>query len=135
MKSRILSMPDTLGALRLLREFSNFQFINALQVLSNWPSIFLNGQGVFFTEENAPDVARSDPPPPPKKKKKKPTTLTAFFSALSRGHVCFQFFCTLTFQDFTHGILRAKHGKKKKGGKRLKDMTYMKLKQLAEFIQ
>ena len=26
-------------------------------------------------------------------------------------------FSTLTFQDFTHGILRAKHGKKKKGGK------------------
>ena len=44
-------------------------------------------------------------------------------------------FCALIFQDFTHGILRAKHGKEEKGAKRLKYMTYMKLKQLAKFTQ
>ena len=40
MKSRILSMPDSSGALRVFGEFSNFQFMNVFQVLFNWPSIF-----------------------------------------------------------------------------------------------
>ena len=46
-------MPDISGALRLLGEFSNLQFMNVFHLL--------NRQRVYFTEEHALDVAKSDP--------------------------------------------------------------------------
>ena len=73
-----------------------FQF----SIPENLPSVvqlavhLLNGQSVYFAEETAPDVARSDPPPKKEKKttttkQKQTTTLKGFFSTSSREHPFF----------------------------------------------
>ena len=84
-----------------------FQF----SIPENLPSVvqlavhLLNGQSVYFAEETAPDVARSDPP---SKKKEKKTTTTKqkqtnnyskrIFSTSSREHPSFA--STLSYVDF-----------------------------------
>ena len=133
MKSRTVSMPDPSGALRKLGYFFQFPIHENLPSVVRLAVHLLNGQRVYFTEETVPDVARSDPPP---QKKKKTHYSYRIFSALSREHPSFAF--TLVYVDFPRFYTRdtsSKSWERRKRGKRLKEMTYRKLKELAELIQ
>ena len=66
-------MPDTSGAIRLLGEFFKYSIHELFPSVDQLAVHLLNGQRVYFTDENVQFVARSDPPK---------TTLTAFFQLL-----------------------------------------------------
>ena len=139
MKSRTVSMSDPSGALRLLGDFFQFSIHEHLPNVVQLAVHLQKGQRVYFTEETVPDVARRTPPPQKKKKKKKKKKKNysfRIFSALSREHPSFAF--TLLYIDFPRFYTRdtsSKSWERRKRGKRLNEMTYRKLKRLAELIQ